>query len=49
MDDNNILDPVVFVEIEYEDGATARWALSPDDPRIERVEELLGHPNTITP
>jgi hypothetical protein len=37
----------VTIEIEYEDGTSARWALASDDPRIEKLEALLGDPDTI--
>ena len=37
-----------FIEIEYDDGTSARWAIEDDnDPRIVIVEDVLGKPNTI--
>ncbi|MEY9842487.1 hypothetical protein [Streptacidiphilus sp. EB103A] len=41
--------PTAFVELALADGTCARWSLSEDDPRIERMELVLGAPDTLAP
>ena len=40
-------DNVVYVEVTYEDGTVARWVIPADDERIERIEAVLGNPDTL--
>ena len=41
-----VMDGSTTIELAYEEGTIARWALAPDDPRIEQVERILGTPDT---
>lgn len=41
------MDNIVYIEVTYEDGSVARWAIPADDDRIDAVEAVLGDPDTI--